>query len=327
MSEPKQPPPAGKHPVQRIKAGLGHAWTLLFNSVRGLFFHRGTQLAASMSYYALFSVFPAAIVIAAVAGFVLDDPDARQGAVDYLVRELPLTEDQGRSDIETVLDGVAANSGTLGLIGLVGLLISASALMSSARNALDIIFGDDVRRGALRGKGLDLLIVFGLGLLFAASFALTLLTQLNIGFSGSVGDAVEQALRFTGNLLPLFINTLVFSILYRVLPTERPSLRDVWPGVVFAAIVYELVKRGFSFYLDKFADYSAVYGSLGAVIAFMFFLYLAGIVFLIGAEMAAIWPAVRRGEYDGDPDEEGEPFSEQLRGAVMGLFRRNRVDR
>ena len=297
------------------------------HSITGFGHHRGTQLAASMSYYALFSVFPAALVITALAGFFLDDPTARQDAIDYLLEELPLSQEQGSSDIESVIDGVTSNSGAIGLIGLVTLLISASALMGAARNSISVIFGAEVRRGALRGKGIDLLLVVALGLIFSLSFAASIIKSLDIQLVGRLGDTVEAVLNATGDLLPFVLTALVFAVVYRVLPTERRAWRDVWPAVIFAAIGYEIVKRGFAYYLAKFADYSAIYGSLGTVIAFMFFVYLASIVFLIGAEMVAVWPAVRAGELDPDPDEEGEPFLVKLRSAALGLFRRNRVEK
>jgi membrane protein len=310
---------------ERVKRGLGHAWTLLTEAIDGISRHRGTQLAASMSYYALFSVFPAAIVAAAAAGFFLDDPGARDDAVQYLLDELPLTAEQGRADLEKTID--ASNAGTVGLVGVLGLLITASALMSATRNSINAIFGDGVRRGALRGKGLDVLLVVGLGLLFSLSFAGTVITQLDIKLGGGIGDLIESILNASGALLPIALAVIVFSVLLTVLPVHRRRLADVWPGVIFAALGYELLKRGFGIYLDQFANYSAVYGSLGAVIAFMFFVWLASLVFLIGAEMAAVWPKVRAGAFDADPDEQDERnIGEKARDAVLGLFRRNRVE-
>lgn len=307
----------------RGKRGIDRAWRLLTNALSGFSRHRGTQLAASMAYYALFSVFPAAIVVAAAAGFILDDPGAREDAINFLLEELPLSDEQGRTDIEKVLDGVTSNSGTIGLIGLIALMITASALISAARNSVNTIFGDDVRRGALRGKGLDLLLVLGVGLLFALSFGMTLVGQLDPEFIGDLGRGIIDA---TGEILPVVLTAVVFGVLYRVLPTEHPRWRDIWPGIVFASIGYELLQRGFSIYVDNFANYSAVYGSLGTVIAFMFFVYLGSIVFLLGAEMAAIWPGVRAGSFDPDPDQDGPAFGEQLRSTVRGLFARNPTD-
>lgn len=307
----------------RIKRGLGLAWTLLEHGIRGMGRHHSTQLAASMSYYALFSVFPAAIVVAAAAGFILDDPTAREDAIDYLFRELPLSEDQGRLEIERLVDGVSANSGTLGLIGVVGLLITASALMGAIRNSLAVIFEGTITRGALRGKGVDLVLLIGLGVLFALSFAATLIGSLEIELTG-VGEVFETVLTAGGGLLPVGLSFAVFAVLFRVLPTHHPPLRDTWPGVLFAAVGYELVKRGFSVYLDNFANYDAVYGSIGAVIAFMFFVYVAAVVFLLGAEMAAIWPRARAGGFAPGPDDDpAPPLSRQIRDALAGLFKRN----
>lgn len=292
--------------------------------------HRGTQSAASMAYYALFSVFPTAIVLAAITGFVLDDAAARQDVVDFLFKELPLSDDaSGRGDIENLVKGVTNNSGTLGLIGGLALLISASALISAARNSINAIFGGDVTRGLVRGKGLDLALVLGIGALFVLSFAATLLTQIEPNFGDGVLGLFETVFTATGWVLPLALSAIVFGVLYTVLPVNHPRLRDVWPGVLFATLGYELLKRGFSIYLDGFANYSAVYGSLGAVIAFMFFTYVASLVFLLGAEMAALWPRVRAGEFDpGSGDDEGpsRSFGEQVRDVGRNLVSRNPTD-
>ena len=305
-------------------------WALIWNGIGGMSRHRSTVSAAAMSYYALFSVFPAAIVLAAGAGFVLDDASARQDVVDFLFRELPLSDDaQGRSDIETLVRGVTNNSGTLGVIGLVGLLIAASALISATRNAIDLIFGGRVTRGFIRGKALDVAFVLSLGVLFALSFAATLLSRFQPDLGGGVLNLVEDVVSFGDFVVPLVLSAFVFSVLYTVMPVEHPRLRDVWPGVVFAAVGFELLKLGFSVYLDTFANYSAVYGSLGAVVAFMFFTFVASLVFLLGAEIAALWPEVRSGKHDpgaGDDNGPSKSFGQELRDFGRSLVSRNPTD-
>jgi membrane protein len=304
---------------------LARAWALIWNSIERLGPHRVGNLAASMGYYALLSLFPAAIVLASIAGLVLNDEAARQDVVEFLLEELPLSAEDGRSDIERVVDDVVRNAGTLGVIGAVALLLTTSALISAMRNSVAVIFEADVSRGALRGKGLDLLLVLGLGLLFALSFAGTLLGQFDPNLGDGFFNVVEDILTATGSLLPVALSAFVFAVLYTVLPVTHPRLREIWPAVLFATLGFELVKRGFSFYLDQFADYSAVYGSLGAVIAFMVFVYIAATVFLFGAEMAALGPEVMRGDHDpgaGD-DGEGKSFGEEVRDYLKSLVRRN----
>ena len=312
----------------RVMHVLDRIWKVISNAAGGMGDHRGTQLAASMAYYALLAVFPAAIVAAAAASLLLDDPGARSDVVEYLLRELPLSEVDGRSDVESLLDGVTANSGTLGLIGGIALLVTASALISAARNSLNVIFGEDIRRGFLRGKGLDLVLVVALGALFVLSFAASVAGRIDVEFDGSVGGVVEDFINIAGNsIVPVILSGLFIIAAFKILPAQKHTLRDMWPGLLFAWVGYEVIKRGFSVYLESFSNYSAVYGSLGAVIAFMVFVYLASFVFLFGAEMASVWPGVREGDYDGDPDEEGESVGEAILGFLKRLFTRNPIDR
>jgi membrane protein len=310
--------------LDRIRARAGHAlgraWKLTERSVDAFFKHHCSQLAASISYFALLSIFPAAIVTAVIFGIVIDDNSARESVVDYLFDALPVSEDEGRSDLEQVVDGVTNNTGTLGMIGVATLLYSSSALMASVRNSFAIIGEREATRPALRAKALDILLVLGLGVLIGLSLAVTILRGLAVDLSkdlGAVGRAMQGALDATGFVIPFTLAALAFATVLLVVPYPRPRLRDVWPGIIVAAVGYELAKRGFALYLDNFANYSAVYGSIGAVITFLVFVYIAAMVLLLGAEYASLWPRVRAGEFDGGGD--GKPFSEQVRDALRGL--------
>jgi membrane protein len=311
--------------VQRLRARAGHALgraaKLTERSVDAFFRNHCPQLAASISYYALLSIFPAAILMAAIFGFVVGDDEARAEVVDFLFDNLPLSEDQGRRDLEKVVDGVTHNTGALGIVGLVGLLYSASALMGAIRNSLAIIWETERQRPALRAKALDVVLVLGFGILIALSFAATIVRGLAVDLGedlGFAGRAVDGVLGAFGVLIPLVLSLVAFAVILTVVPFPRPRLRDVWPGIVVAAIGYELAQRGFALYLDHFGNYSAVYGSLGAVIIFLVFIYIGAMVFLLGGEYAALWPRVRRGEFD-DANGEGRPLGEEIRRFLRGL--------
>jgi membrane protein len=299
---------------------LGRAWKLVERSVDAFVKHRCPQLAASMSYYALLSIFPAAILMAAIFGAVIGDDQARSDVVDFLFDNLPLSEDQGRGDLEKVVDGVTRNTGALGVVGLLGLLYSASALMGAVRTALSTVWDSERQRPALRAKALDLLLVLGLGVLIALSFSATIVRGFavdlgeELGFTGRVMDGAFDAFGF---LIPFLLSLAAFAVVLLVVPFPRQRLRDVWPGVLLAAVGYELAQRGFALYIEHFGNYSAVYGSLGAVIIFLVFIYIAAMVFLLGAEAAALWPRVRRGEFDGGG--EGRPLGEEVRRFLHGL--------
>jgi membrane protein len=311
--------------VGRIRARAGHAVgraaKLTERSVDAFFRHRCSQLAASISYYGLLSIFPAAIVLTAVFGLVIDDDEARKEVVDFLFENLPVTEVQGRADLEDAVRGVTRNTAALGAVGVAGLLYSASALMGATRNALATVWETESDRPPLRAKALDILLFLGLGLLIVLSLAATIVRSFAVDLSkdlGFPGRALESTLDYSGFLIPFALLLIAFAVVFIVVPRPHSRLRDVWPGVLLAALGFELAKRGFALYLENFGNYSAVYGSLGAVVIFLVFIYIGAIVFLLGAEFAAMWPRIRRGEFD-DGGEDGASFGEQIRDLLRGL--------
>jgi membrane protein len=286
---------------------------LIEHGVGGFFAHGCTQRAAAISFYALFSIFPLAILCVAVLGLVANDQEARNQVVGFFLDRLPITEDKGRRFLEKAMKTATREGAGFGVLGIATLLFAASNVMGSIRQALNAAFRVEERRPPAQAKLWDLFGVLVFGVLVTASLALTLLDKV---VDDTDSDLV-QTLQQVGRIVPLLLAILVFTALFRFVPAERPRVRDIWPGVLVAAIGYELAKRGFALYLTNFANYGAVYASLGAVIAFLVFTYITAFIALLGAEMAAEWPCVRAGDYDGPP---GPPFHRQVADWIVGLF-------
>ena len=125
-----------------------------------------------------------------------------------------------------------------------------------------------------------------LGLTIVSGLARSGVSHLPAPLEGltPVAAAAASALVFLGSAALLFA-TFVF--LYRLVPAAPTHLGGVWPGALAAALGFEALQFGFSIYVSHFGHYNEVYGSLGAVVAFMLFVYLASMVFLFGAEVAA----------------------------------------
>jgi membrane protein len=297
---------------------------LVEHGVTQFFAHGDTQRAAAISFYALFSVFPLAILCVAVLGIVANDSQARVQVVDFVLNNLPLTEDQGRRQLQNLLLEVTRDVAGFSVLGVLTLLFAATGVMGAIRLALNAAFDAVEHRPPAQAKLWDLAMVLGFGVLVTLSFALTLLDELRASISAHAdevirgsGGVITRVLVDAGRVIPLVIAVFIFAGLFRVVPAERQKLRDTWPGVLVAAIGYELAKAGFTVYLTNFANYGAVYASLGSVIAFLVFVFLAANIALLGAEMAAQWPKVRAGEYDGPP---GPPLHRQLWDVVRSLF-------
>ena len=237
----------------------------------------------------------------AAFGLVAGEGDARREVIDFVMRNVPL-RDEGRGDLEAALREVSSNAEAFGIVGIAGLVFSASGLMGALRHALSRAFDIEEQRPPLLGKLVDIGLVFAVGVVAAASLALTVVTSLAVSVSPWLGE-----------LAPIALATTVFTLLYRFVPARRVRWRDCLPGALVAGLGYEAIKVGFGFYLDEFATYGAVYGSIATVIAFMFFVFLGANVFVLGAEFAAAWPRV---DGEPEPDADPRPLRERLRALV-----------
>ena len=120
-------------------------------------------------------------------------------------------------------------------------------------------------------------------------------------------------------LAPTAISFAAFALLYWLVPARHVRLRHVWPGALVAAVLFETVKLAFGVYIQSFTRYDLVFGSLGAVVTFLFLMFVSANVLLLGAELAAQYPRVLRGDYD-DPDREPERTRDAIRRLLRGLF-------
>lgn len=301
-----------------------HAVQLTRRAVEEFFEDGCPQRAAAISYYALFSLFPLAILAVAGLGLVVDDAAARERVIQTVLDQLPLQEGEGRREIDSLLQEVTEQGGAFSVVGGLGLLFAASGVMGAIRHALNAAWNVDEPRAPVSGKLLDMVLVLGFGILVAASFVLTLAVRLTDAVTdrlGGIGEVLDAVVEQGARLLPAVLALVTFAVLFRVVPASRPGWRDSWPGVLVAAGGYELAKAGFSFYLDNFARYGTVYASLGTAVAFMAFIFVAANVALLGAEAASEWPSVRDGRIDEQEDDEPDaPLGERIRAALRGLF-------
>jgi membrane protein len=251
------------------------------------------QRAAAISYHVLFSLVPFVALLVSALELVLP-PTTEERAVAWLVDVVPLPEDISTA-VEDAIEGAGPPASAAGAIALAGLVWAASGMMTSVRSAFRAVWRSDANRPYLRGKLLDVVLVVGAGVLVVSGFGLSVVVQV-------VTDTGADLARRLGRNEPAALSTLAqlaastalallaFLLLYRVVPPVRVRLRDIVPGAVVAAIGLQLASAGFSVYLTRFADFDDVYGPLGAVLAFLLLVYVAAVVLLAGACLAAAWP-------------------------------------
>ena len=279
---------------------------------------RGTQMAAAISYYALFSLFPLAILAAAIFGIVLRNDSLQASAIDAIVGQIPVEKES----IETVIQGLANLGPTLSIVALLGTIWTAGALSASIRSALGVAFEEERGRPLLRSKLIDYAVLPVLGMLLIGGVVLT--TVWNATRSGVTEryDILPQSLLWFWDAgaitITLTLSFSMFLFIYWLLPNRRIQLRYAWPGALVAAIAFEAVKYGFAIYLANFNDYQ-IYGSLAGAMILLFWVFLSSNIMLFGAEIANEIPHVVNAEpRHGFEEDEGD-WRRSLWSFIRGL--------
>jgi membrane protein len=261
--------------------------------------HGCSLLAAGISYYVLFSIFPLLIFSVGVVGLFLEDQHLQADLVNAVMENIPLTETQGRDDVTEAIRSVSTtSSGAIGVIGLITMGWAASAVFGAVRRSLNIASNVEVHRPWVPQKLLDLSMVLFFAPFFLASIAATTTLRAaearssEVPVLGALADDLGPFWWLASIILPMIFSFMLFASLYALIPVTRPKLRHVIPGAIIAALLFEFAKLGFSLYLEHFSNYDVVFGSLGAVVAFMFWVYLSAGILLFGAELIAALPPV-----------------------------------
>lgn len=275
------------------------SWRLAGGTYRRYTRHQASLLAAGVAYYVLFSIVPLAIFVTAVGSFVLRDADIRERLTDEIVAALPLSEDEGRNAVADAIEGVQRSSPSLSALGLLGTAYGALGMFAAIRRALNDIWevAPEQRRPFLRQRLADAAALTALGALVlasvAASGALRALQETSSDLLGPFSGSANLFWLAVPYVLPAAASFATFVAIYRLLPASHPSLRDAWPGATLAAVGFEVLKNGFTLYVANFNAYDVVYGTLGGVLLFLFFMYLTANLLLIGAAVNAELVAIR----------------------------------
>lgn len=278
-------------------------------------------LAAGITYFTLVALFPLILFALSVAGFVLTDAGDRQELVDAILEQVPL-EGSGEDDLRSIIDSVISARGALGVIGLVGAAWTGSSLFTAVRNSLNVVFEVEKPRNFVLGKGIDLAWVLGVGLLLllsvGATVAITMVQRFAVDIVGAdAATPIRLLLGLANVLVPTVISFGVFFVLYAYVAHSPIPWRHVMPGAVVASVGFEVLKVGFSWYVANFGNYNATYGTLGFIIALLFFINLSSQLMLFGAEFGRANHGVLRGKA---ATEEYQWEVDHLLGVVRGVM-------
>lgn len=272
------------------------------------------QLAAAIGFFAFLSLVPLLLLSVAVAGVVLDDPERQVQVALALTEALPgfdATVAAGEPDegVSALIETVVAQRGTVGLIGLVTLLLTGQRVIASAMAATRVVFRGGVVSG-VSGWVRKLTSMVVLGVTALASVGLASVAGFDVGFLPRPATVILSI------LASLVLDLLFFLVAYRILSTTTSMRwRDLVPGALFAAVGWTVLKVfGSTWVAGQVADANALYGALGGVIALLLLLYLAGRLYLYGAELSAVLVERRDGPLEVAEDDADADADDQARG-------------
>lgn len=269
--------------------------------------------ASALAYQMLFSLFPFLLFLIALIGF-LHLPDFFSWL--RLQAELVLPG-QALEQVNPVIDQLQESKGGLLSVGIVIALWTASAgvrLMMSAMNA-----AYDVPESRPVWKRIPLSILYTVGfacMLLAVAALMVLGPQVMEWIASQVGLGDFIVTLWTILRWPVIVILMMVAValMYYVMPDVQQKFRFITPGSVLAVVVWIVASLGFGFYVSNFADYNAMYGSIGTIIVLLLYFYISSAVLLLGAEMNAVIEHMSaegkdKGEKDMDGNQPAEPTS------------------
>ena len=252
---------------------------------------RGHRSAAQISFFAILSFIPLVLLLAGAFGLAFDDAAVRERIITTVFDNVPLASGDDRPRLERTVTDALEQAGRLGVLSTILLIVAASGVMGAMRHSINEAWDIEQRPPLLQRKALDLALVLGGTSILALSVSVTVTNKLAgvVDDEGTGGGTAAALLEFAGDLLPVVFVALALLFLYRVLPMNKEPLRDIWPGAVVGAAGLAIVKLGLELYFEHLADFGAIYGSLGAAMALLIFVYAAANVVVFGAEFASEW--------------------------------------
>ncbi|HJV52631.1 MAG TPA: YihY/virulence factor BrkB family protein [Noviherbaspirillum sp.] len=266
--------------------GLGPL-TLIKQSAKAFSEDDMSTYAAALSYQIFFSLFPFLLFLIALLG-VLHLP----AFFDWLREQAQLLlPQQALQQVDNVIGELKQPKGGLMSVGAIVALWTASAAVRATMHALNTAYDVGEGRPAWKLYPLSVLYTIGVAAMLIAAAALFVLgPQAMQWVAGKIGLEQIFVVVWTWVRWPavIFLFMLAVAVVYYVAPDVEQEFRFITPGAVLSVIVWIAASLAFDFYVRSFSDYSATYGSVGAIIVLLLYFYISSAVLLFGAEVNAV---------------------------------------
>lgn len=250
------------------------------------------RLGAALAYYTVFAIVPLLIIIIAIIGLVFGQEAAQSYIFDQIAG---LVGEQSANAIKDMIH--RADKPSTGIvatvIAVVTLLFGASGLFGQLQDALNSIWGVEPKPGRgiwgmIKDRFLSFMAVLGTGFLLLVSLVLSAaLSAFGKWFGGwlPAPEVILQALNF---IISFGVITVLFAMMFKLLPDARIAWSDVWVGALITALLFTLGKFLIGLYLGK-SDVGSAYGAAGSLVIVLLWVYYSSQILLLGAEFTQVY--------------------------------------
>lgn len=251
-----------------------------------------SRLSAALAYYTIFSIPPLLIIAIAIAAQLFDRAAVQQQVINQIGG---LIGDAGAEVVESILDNSdePGETAVAAIISVFTLLLGASGVFGELHNALNAIWEVQAKPGrgiwgTIKDRFFSFTLVLGVGFLLLVSLIISAgLAAVNEFISGVMPGLVilAQVINF---LVSFGVVTLLFGLIYKVVPDVKIAWRDVWVGALVTAFLFTVGKFAIGLYLGNSAP-GSTYGAAGSLIVLLLWVYYSAQILFFGAEFTQVY--------------------------------------
>ena len=266
-------------------------WMLLHKTAAKWWNDNAMRLSASLSYYTVFSLTPLLIIATAVAGLVFSEQAVQQELIGQI---RGLIGNEGASAVQGMLERSRrpATGAVATAVSVIAIILFSTGVFAELQDALNGIWQikktDRKLRHLLKDRFLSFMLVIGIGFLLIVSLLVSAGLSAAGKFFGELLPIPEFLMLLINDLVSFAIFTLLFAMMFKILPDARIAWQDVWIGAFVTALLFTIGKSAIGLYLGK-SGVASAYGAASSLAVLLLWVYYSALIFFFGAEFTYVY--------------------------------------
>ncbi|GAB62220.1 ribonuclease [Candidatus Jettenia caeni] len=267
-------------------------WILLKNTYLEWNEDKASRLAAALAYYTIFSLAPLLIMVIAIAGFIFGQ-EAAQGEIVNQMKGL-IGEAGAHAVERMIMSARNTSSGIIATIfALVTLFLGATFVFGQLRDALNTIWEITPKPmsgviGFMKDRVISFAMILAIGFLLLISLVMSAALSAFSGLLNEIFPKLSFIMHSVNFIVSFGITTLLFAMIYKILPDVKIAWSDVWLGAAITSMLFTVGKFLIGLYLGK-SSVSSAYGAASSLVIILIWVYYSAQIFLFGAEFTQVY--------------------------------------